>query len=610
MSLALFLRFSLRDFESGDFRTFTGPWYDFIQNNGGFGALKYDFANYTPLYLYLLALVATLFSSIPKVFAIKLISIPFDFICAFFVHRIVRLKYQSGSAPLFAFFAILLAPTAVLNSSLWGQVDIIYTTGLLACVYFLLTRREISAFVAFGLAFAFKLQAVFLAPLLIILLLKRLVSLRSFLIIPATYFVTILPAWLLGRSLPDLLTIYFKQADFYKLLTMSAPNLYQWIPDKFYDMLYPAGLLWAAAIIFIFLLIVYKSEAPMTRETMIEVAALSALLLPYALPKMHERYFFTADVLSIVFAFYFPRLFFIPILVGATSLFSYLPFLFGVTIIPLPLLAVALLVVIVIFFHHLVSTLYKKDGRRATLKKPPLSKSDTLPDTMTNITIAINAGGRSTRMGSDKALLEVGGRPMIEHIIEQTKGLGEQIIITNTPERYAHLGLPMFGDALPDKGALGGLYTAIQVAAQPYALVLACDMPFVNLPLLEHMISLAPDFDAVVPRITPPLPMRPSTSTSASSVSAQDASGEGPGVRAEAEPFRAIYSKACLEPIRRALDAGKMRVISFFPDLNLRWLGEDEIKQFDPELLTFLNCNTPEELEGIREIWEKREMGK
>ena len=189
----------------------------------------------------------------------------------------------------------------------------------------------------------------------------------------------------------------------------------------------------------------------------------------------------------------------------------------------------------------------------------------------------INAGGKSTRMGSDKALLEIGGRAMIERIIEQTAGLGEQIIITNTPERYAHLGLPMFGDVLPDKGALGGLYTSIQAAVTPYALVLACDMPFVNRPLLEHMISLAPDFDAVVPRLN-----------------------------GEAEPFRAIYSKACLDPIRRALDAGKMRVISFFPESNLRWLEEEEVRRFDPDLLTFMNCNTPEELEAVRKIWEKR----
>jgi molybdopterin-guanine dinucleotide biosynthesis protein A len=196
---------------------------------------------------------------------------------------------------------------------------------------------------------------------------------------------------------------------------------------------------------------------------------------------------------------------------------------------------------------------------------------------MTNVTVVINAGGKSTRMGTDKALLEIAGRTMIERIVEQTAGLGEPIIITNTPERYAHLGLPTFADVLPGKGALGGLYTAIQAAAQPYALVLACDMPFVNRPLLEYMISLAPNFEAVVPRLN-----------------------------GEAEPFRALYSKACLDPIRRALEAGKMRVISFFPDMNLRWLEEDEIRQFDPELLTFMNCNTPEELEAVRKIWEAK----
>ena len=76
--------------------------------------------------------------------------------------------------------------------------------------------------------------------------------------------------------------------------------------------------------------------------------------------------------------------------------------------------------------------------------------------------------------------------------------------------------------------------------------------------------------------------------------------------KSEAEPFRALYSKACLDPIRRALDAGKMRMISFFPDINLRWLEEEEVKQFDPELLTFMNCNTLEELQAVRRIWDMK----
>lgn len=208
---------------------------------------------------------------------------------------------------------------------------------------------------------------------------------------------------------------------------------------------------------------------------------------------------------------------------------------------------------------------------------------------MTNFSILINAGGKSTRMGSDKALLDLGGQPLIERILAQTLGLGDQIIVTNHSAQYAYLGLPMAADILPDKGALGGLYTCLQAATQPYALVLACDMPFVNRPLVEYMMSLAPQFEAVVPCLLPPpsvkLPM-----------------GEG---REGVEPFRAIYSKACLDPIRRALDSGRMRMISFLPDIQLRWVEELEIKQFDPELLTFKNCNTPEEFEEIQRLWER-----
>ncbi len=218
---------------------------------------------------------------------------------------------------------------------------------------------------------------------------------------------------------------------------------------------------------------------------------------------------------------------------------------------------------------------------------------------MSQFSVVINAGGKSARMGSDKAFADLGGKPMIERIIEQTAGLGEQIIIANDKERYSQFGLPVVSDLLPDKGALGGLYTAIHTISQPYAIVLACDMPLVNRPLLEYMMGLAPEFDAVVPHIIPnhtlPLDLR----------GLKDRAGleEKP----EAEPFRAIYGKTCLEPIRKALEAGRMRMVSFYGDIKLRWVEENEIKQYDPELLTFKNCNTPEELQEVREIWEMRE---
>ena len=191
-----------------------------------------------------------------------------------------------------------------------------------------------------------------------------------------------------------------------------------------------------------------------------------------------------------------------------------------------------------------------------------------------DLTIAILAGGRSSRMGTDKAFVRVLGRPLIEEILGQSAGLGtESLIITNRPAEYAYLGVPLFGDVLPDKGPLGGLYTALHSATRPHVLCIACDMPFVVRPLLDYLISLIPEGDAIMPRLD-----------------------------GEAEPFRAIYSRACLAPIRAALDAGRMRMISFFPDVSVRFVDEAEIDRFDPQHLSFFNVNTPEDLEQARRL--------
>jgi molybdopterin-guanine dinucleotide biosynthesis protein A len=193
---------------------------------------------------------------------------------------------------------------------------------------------------------------------------------------------------------------------------------------------------------------------------------------------------------------------------------------------------------------------------------------------LADLTIAILAGGRSSRMGTDKAFVRVLGRPLIEDILAQVAGLGDEtLIVTNRPDDYSYLGVPLFTDVLPDKGALGGIYSALYTATGRHVLCIACDMPFVVRPLLDYLISLIPAADAVVPRLA-----------------------------GEAEPFRAIYSRDCLGAIRAALDAGRMRVISFFPDVRVRYVDEAEIERFDPRHLSFFNVNTPADLEQARRL--------
>ncbi len=360
--LAVVLRLTVFSAENLDLTNFVFAWYRYIRNFGGVLALKENLGDYTPLYLYMITIATYFRDWIPRIYGVKLISITFDFVCGVFAYKIVRLRYPTGSAPMFAWLALLFAPTVVLNSAYWGQVDAVYTAGLLASLYFLLREHELRAFSAFGLALAFKLQAVFFAPVLFILWLKRQVTWKNFLLIPLVYVFTIIPAWLIGRPLPDLLTIYFKTSEGYKALTLQAPNFYQWFPanEALRSLLTPMALVFAATAVFLLIVVTYKIRVPIKGGSLIELALVSVLLLPYFLPRMHERYFFAADVLSIVFAFYYPRWFFVPIGIGLISFFSYEVFLFHLTIIPLPILALAELAMLVAVCAHFVWSLLQQ----------------------------------------------------------------------------------------------------------------------------------------------------------------------------------------------------------------------------------------------------------
>jgi molybdopterin-guanine dinucleotide biosynthesis protein A len=178
------------------------------------------------------------------------------------------------------------------------------------------------------------------------------------------------------------------------------------------------------------------------------------------------------------------------------------------------------------------------------------------------------AGGQSSRMGQDKSFVPFEGRPMIETIIERVSGLGAELnIITNKPDEYAHLGLPLFSDVVPDHGSLGGIYTAVHYASQPHSLIVACDMPWLNRALLEYMIALKDTADIIVPRWN-----------------------DFP------EPLHAIYHKACLPHIEANLQAKRLKIIRFYDKVSVRYVESEEIKRFDGDGRSFANINTPQDL--------------
>ncbi len=362
-ALAVLIRISLFDFKSSDFLCCYRVWYYHIQTLG-FRAFRQDFSAYNPPYLYVLYLIARFAPNLSNLVAVKLPSIVADFVSAGFVHEIVRLRRRSLLEAFLAYVAALFAPTVLLNGAWWGQTDSLYAVGLLACVYCLLTRRRWLAMLAFGVALSVKLQSAFLLPFLVALWLRGQFNWKHWLAVPAMLALSILPAWLVGRPLASLAAIYLSQGEYFTALTMYAPTLYTWLPSppELFRLFFPAGLVLAITVTGIFVLLIAYSRVRLSRQLIIQLAALCVMLVPFVTPKMHERYFYPADLLSIAFAFYSPSYFYVALVVNMSSFFSYVAACFGEQyhLVPVPetWLALAMLSAIGVVVWKSVRQLY------------------------------------------------------------------------------------------------------------------------------------------------------------------------------------------------------------------------------------------------------------
>jgi molybdopterin-guanine dinucleotide biosynthesis protein A len=187
----------------------------------------------------------------------------------------------------------------------------------------------------------------------------------------------------------------------------------------------------------------------------------------------------------------------------------------------------------------------------------------------------ILVGGASSRMGADKALLRVraGGPTMIEAVAERLAeaGLPPALLVANKIKEYGFLGLPVLPDDIAGAGALGGIYTALNHSPAERTLIVACDMPLLNPVLLRYMAALPGNPDLLIPRW-------------------HDAEG-----REQVEPLHAIYSRRCLGPVRRRIEAGKFKASNLLQDVDAQYVDEAELRLHDPMLNSFRNINTPEE---------------
>ncbi len=370
----LVIRWIFLPVESGDYNNFLKPWIKFIRENDGFKAFGQKFYDYTPPYVYLLWVGTVL--QIPDLLWIKSISIFFEFILAFFVAKIVAIK--SPKLQSFAFLATLSLPNVLFNGSWWGQCDVIYTTFVIGCLYYILARKYLSAMIFLAIALTLKLQSIFFAPLILLLVITRnlpkITLILQPVIIGIVYLLAIWPANIMGRALFDssattkdgLLTIYFSQSNVYKGLTMGPiPNIYQWFDNDKYQWFYPAGIVVAiTAVLFVLYWVVKAKLTYISNDLIIKFAFLFTLIVPYLLPKMHERYFFIAEIMAVIFAFWFPKKFWVGVWM---TLISFSIYISQVISGPIPDLlhrqfnAIWVLIIIVIVIHDIVTTANLKD---------------------------------------------------------------------------------------------------------------------------------------------------------------------------------------------------------------------------------------------------------
>jgi len=189
-----------------------------------------------------------------------------------------------------------------------------------------------------------------------------------------------------------------------------------------------------------------------------------------------------------------------------------------------------------------------------------------------DITGVILAGGKSSRYGTNKAFAKINGIPLIENVIRVMRSLFQDLVlITNTPDEYAYLELPMYEDLIKDLGPIGGIYTALNSITNDAGFFVACDMPSLNPGLIRYMVGIRDDFDVVVPKISWKM-----------------------------ETLHALYSRRCLPAVKRLIDLREYQTIRFFPVVSVRHVKENEIRRFDPELRSFFNVNRPEELGEVK----------
>ena len=374
VSLAVLARWAGWQQKTNDMNIFF-QWYQQLRHAGGWRGIGSEVGNYNAPFLYLLAI--TIYLPGPLILKIKAIFVIFDVVRAFFTYKIVGLRFEDRRIPMAAALGMLLLPTVAINASWYGQMDAMWACFAVGGVYFLLRDRPWVAVALCTVSLAIKPQGIFIFPLLLLLALAGRLPWRTLLAVPAVWLALDLPALIAGRNPIELFTIYDldRQARNVPALTLRAPSIYAYLSaGAEAGTVRTLGYIFtAAAILAICYVLIFRDI------DIVASAALFAILVPFLLPGMHERYFFLADVTTVLLAIHHRRLWPVPLLVQTASLLAYQPYLLGHATFPLTVPATLMLAALVTVVVAVIRDAYRRDPFEELLSRPTEARPEPLP---------------------------------------------------------------------------------------------------------------------------------------------------------------------------------------------------------------------------------------
>lgn len=352
IGIAILVRYAVFPYISWDLHSFIFNWIKGFRNDG-FEYLGHYGGDYPPAYMLILFFISLfpagnniynygrsdISAPLNDIFLVKSVSILFDILLAVGVLLLVyKISKKNKMVSFIAFAVVLFLPTAILNSSFWGQIDSIYVTFVIYALVLILYGKQRVGFFIFGLSIAVKLQGIFFLPVIGVLWLNKKVKLRYLFYSFCAMLLTFIPCYAAGGSFMFPFMKYLTLMTEYDKLNYNSGSLYAFLENATffnantsnnYKIISTSGLLLAAAILLSTMFILYKKNIKMTEENIIKISALFAMLAPFVLPFMHERYFFLGDIFIIVFAVIRPRKSYLAVLEQGASLITISIYLFG-----------------------------------------------------------------------------------------------------------------------------------------------------------------------------------------------------------------------------------------------------------------------------------------